>query len=123
MINAIMKMNEITMRDVNLLFNVEKFAKKFSKMCIAFFIDFFFEYDQIDLTKRCKNLTTFMIFLKLLRFTRLSQKAINFVTQFVRIVIKILKNHFEIRCKSFLNDIDVKKFKFRYDDREIISYI
>ena len=45
MINVAMNMNEVIIRDVNLLFNVEKFSKEFANMCIAFVIDFFFEYD------------------------------------------------------------------------------
>ena len=45
MINAAMNMNEIIIRDVNLPFNVEKFLKKFAKMCVVFLINFFFEYD------------------------------------------------------------------------------
>ena len=38
-------MNEIIIRNVNLSFNVEKLLKKFTKMCVIFLIDFFFEYD------------------------------------------------------------------------------
>ena len=45
MINAIMNMNEIIIRDVNLSFNVEKFSKKFINMLITFLIDFFLNYD------------------------------------------------------------------------------
>ena len=45
MINTAMNMNEIIIRDVNLLFNVKEFLKEFAKMCVAFLIDFFSEYD------------------------------------------------------------------------------
>ena len=45
MINAIMNINEIIIRDVNLSFNVEKFLKKFINMLIASLIDFFFDYN------------------------------------------------------------------------------
>ena len=45
MINAIMNMNEIIIRDVNLSFNVEKFLKKFASMLITSLIDFFFDYN------------------------------------------------------------------------------
>ena len=45
MINAIMNMNEIIIRDVNLLFNVEKFLKKFANMLITSLINFFSNYD------------------------------------------------------------------------------
>jgi len=55
-----------------------------------------------------------MTSLKLLQQTTLSQDVINFVAQFVRIIIKILKNLLEI-CRSFLDDIEVKKSKTIYD--------
>ena len=45
MINAIMNMNEIIIRDVNLSFNVEKFLKKFANMLITSLINFFSDYD------------------------------------------------------------------------------
>ena len=45
MINAIMNMNEMTIRDVNLFFNVEKFLKEFANMLITSLIDFFSDYD------------------------------------------------------------------------------
>ena len=45
MINAIMNMNEMIIRDVNLSFNVEKFLKEFVNMLIMSLIDFFSDYD------------------------------------------------------------------------------
>ena len=86
-------MNEIIIRDVNLSFNVEEFSKKFTKMYVAFLIDFFFKYDQVILTEKSRDLTMFMIFLNLFRMTRLLQNAINSMTQFVRIIIEIFKKH------------------------------
>jgi len=50
----------------------------------------------------------------------LSQDVINFVAQFVRIIIKILKNFLDI-CRFFLNDIEVKESKTIYDNAEITS--
>ena len=79
MINAIMNMNEMIIRDVNLSFNVEKFSKKFADMLITSLINFFFNYDQITFVKKCQNLTIFMISLELLRMIRLSQKIINLI--------------------------------------------
>ena len=77
MINAIMNMNEIIIRDVNLSFNVEKFLKKFINMLITSLINFFFDYDQIMFAEKCQDLTTFMISFKLLKMIKLSQKIIN----------------------------------------------
>ena len=77
MINAIMNMNEMTIRDVNLFFNIEKFSKEFANMLVTSLIDFFSDYDQITLAEKCRNLTAFMIPLEFLRMTKLSQKVIN----------------------------------------------
>jgi len=63
-----------------------------------------------------------MTSLRLLRQTTLSQDVINFVAQFVRIIIKILKNLLEI-CRSFLDDIEVKKSKTIYDNAKIASKV
>jgi len=52
----------------------------------------------------------------------LSQDIINFVVQFVKIIIKILKNLLKI-CRSFLNDIEVKKSKTIYDNAKIASEV
>ena len=122
MINAAMNMNKIIIRDINLLSNVNEFFKEFVDMIMIFLIDLFSEYDQIMLTKIYQDLTMFMTSLKLLRQTMLSQDVINFVAQFVKIIIKILKNLLEI-CKSFLNNIEVKKSKTIYDNAKIISEV
>ena len=62
MINIAMNMNKIIIRDVNLSFNVEKFLKEFAKICIVFLINFFFEYNQVILIKKSRDLTAFIIF-------------------------------------------------------------
>ena len=89
MINAIMNMNEVIIRDVNLSFNIKKFSKKFVNMLITSLINFFFDYDQVMFVEKCRDLTTFMIFLELLKMIKLLQKIINSIAQFVRMIIKI----------------------------------
>ena len=84
-----MNMNKMIIRDANLSFNVEKFSKEFANMLITSLIDFFFDYDQITLAEKCRNLTTFMTSLKLLKMIKLSQKIINSIAQFVKMIIKI----------------------------------
>ena len=79
MINAIMNMNEMIIRDVNLLFNVEKFLKEFADMLIASLINFFSDYDQITFIKKYRNLTVFIISLELLKMIKFSQKIINLI--------------------------------------------
>ena len=84
-----MNMNEIIIRDVNLSLNVKKFSKEFADMLITSLINFFFDYDQVMLVEKCRNLTTFMISLELLKMIKLFQKVINLITQFVKMIIKI----------------------------------
>ncbi len=122
MINAAMNMNKIIIRDVNLLSDVNEFFKEFVDMIMISLIDLFSEYDQITLTKIYWDLTMFMTSLRLLRQTTLSQDVINFVAQFVKVIIKILKNLIEI-CRSFLDDMKVKKSKTIYDKAKIASEV
>ena len=89
MINAIMNMNEIIIRNVNLSLNVKKFSKEFADMLITSLINFFFDYDQMMLVEKCRDLTTFMISLEFLKMIKLSQKIINSIAQFVKMIIKI----------------------------------
>ena len=65
MINVAMNINEVIIRDVNLSLNIEEFSKEFAKMCIVFLIDFFFEYDQMILIEKSRDLIVFMIFFNL----------------------------------------------------------
>ena len=119
MINAAMNMNEVIIRDANLSFNVEKFSKEFVKLCVAFLIDFFFEYNQVILIEKSRNLTAFITFLSLFWMTRLSQSAINSMTKFVQIVIEIFKKHIiTSRCWSFVDDINVKDSRSNYNKKK-----
>ena len=119
MINIAMSMNEVIIRDANLLFNVEKFSKEFTRMCVAFLIDFFSEYDQIILIEKSRDLTALMTFLNLFRITRLSQSAINSMTQFVQIIIEIFRKHIVTsRCWSFVDDKNVGNSRSNYDKKK-----
>ena len=53
-------------------------------------IDFFFDYNQITFVEKSRNSITFMISLKLLKIIKFSQKIINLIIQFVKILIEIL---------------------------------
>ena len=77
MINAIININKMIIRDINLSFNIEKFLKKFANMLITLLINFFFDYNQITFTKKCRNLTIFMISFKFLKMIKFLQKIIN----------------------------------------------
>ena len=60
-----MNINEIIIRNINLSFNVEELLKEFATMCVVFLINFFFQYDQMILIQKFRNLTAFTIFLNL----------------------------------------------------------
>ena len=109
LVNAVMNINQIIIRDANMSSIVDEFAEKFARMTITSLIDFFSEYDQIALNEKSRNLTAFMTSLELLRQITLSQRATNFVAQFVKVVIKVLKNHIPTKCRPFVNDIGVKE--------------
>ena len=79
MINAIINMNEVIIRDVNLSFNIKKFFKEFTDMLITSLINFFFDYDQMMLVEKCRDLTTFMTFLEFLKMIKFSQKIVNLI--------------------------------------------
>ena len=105
-------------------FNVEEFSKEFVKMCVMFLINFFFEYNQVILIEKSRDLIVFIIFLNLFRMTRFSQNAINSITQFVRVIIEIFRKHIVIsRCWSFVDDINVKDLYSNYDEKEILFEI
>jgi hypothetical protein len=56
-------------------------------------------------------MTTFMTFIEFYQMTTLSQKVINFVVQFCRIVTKILEKHIFRTNRQFVNDFEVKEAK------------
>ena len=59
MINAIMYINKIIMKNINIFLNVKEFAEKFAEMTVQSLIDLYFKYDQIPLEERSRNLTVF----------------------------------------------------------------
>ncbi|KAF8865669.1 hypothetical protein BDZ45DRAFT_580191, partial [Acephala macrosclerotiorum] len=123
LINAIIKMNSIILKDVNILFFVDEFFKKFIEYFYTFLIDFFSKYDQFILNDRNKNMIIFMILLKLLRITILFQRIINFIIQFVRVIITILKDVFFRIAIPFLNNVKIKKFYTNYDNKLVLLKI
>jgi hypothetical protein len=64
-----------------------------------------------------------MTFIKLLRMTILSMRAINSVAQFIRIVMKILIDYILEVARSFLDDIEIKNSKTKYNNEEVASSI
>ena len=61
-------------------------------------------------------MTNFQISMNLFRMTILSQNVINFVVQFMKIIIRILMNHVSHAIMFFLNDMKVKKSKNNFEN-------
>jgi hypothetical protein len=123
LINAIIKMNRVTVKNANLLSSIDEFFENFADCAITSLIDLFSKYDQVELNRQSRDLIAFMTSIELLRMTILSMRIINFVTQFVRIVIKILIDHILDVARSFLDDIEIKNSKTKYDNEKIASSI
>jgi hypothetical protein len=71
LVNAAIKINRIIIRDVNMLPSVNEFAEKFSGYVIISLINFFSEYDQVELNLLSRDIITFIIPLRLLKMTTL----------------------------------------------------
>jgi hypothetical protein len=123
LINAIIEMNRRSMRNANLFSSIDEFFKNFADCAVASFIDLFSEYNQIDLNRQSRDLIAFITSIKLLRMIILLMRAINSVAQFVRIIMKILIDHIFDVARSFLNDIEIKNSKTKYDNKEVTSSI
>jgi hypothetical protein len=72
LINAVMKINRVIIKNTNMPPSVNKFAKKFFKCAITSLINFFFKYDQIELNFLNRDITAFMTPLRLFKMTTLS---------------------------------------------------
>ena len=88
---------------------------------MIFFVNLFFDYDQIFLIKTFQNLIVFQISIDLMRMIILFQKIINFVTQFVKIIIWILINHIS-RVTFFFDDISVKELQNIFENYKKILF-
>jgi hypothetical protein len=119
LINAIIKMNRVTIRNANLSSSIDEFFENFADCAVASFIDLFSKYDQIELNRQSRDLIAFMTSIKLLRITILLMRAINSVAQFVRIIMKILIDYILDVARSFLDDIEIKSSKIKYDNEEV----
>ena len=74
------------------------------------------------LVEKCRDLTTFMIFLEFLKMIKLFQRIINSIAQFVKIIIEIFWKHIvAFRYWFFVNDINVDKSRSNYDNKKAFS--
>ncbi len=61
LINGMIKMNAVTIRDANVPLSVDEFSEEFAGCKIASLIDFFSGYDQMELDERCRDMIAMMI--------------------------------------------------------------
>ena len=99
--------------------DADEFVEEFSGMAVASLIDLFSGYDQITLDEKDRDMTAIHTPLRLLHQTTLLQGASNSVTQFVRIISKILKPISPNAVRVFLDDIGVKGPKTKYNRTKI----
>ncbi len=72
LINIIIEINRVIVRDANLPPFIDEFFKEFVGYVIVFLIDFFSSYNQIELNKKSRDLTTFHTPIGLLKMITLS---------------------------------------------------
>lgn len=79
LINIVVKLNRVTLRDTNLPLSVDVFSKEFENWAISSLIDFFSGYNQVELDKKSLDLTAFMTPLVLMQMSTLLQTTTNLV--------------------------------------------
>jgi hypothetical protein len=106
-----------------LFFAIDEFFEKFADCVIVSLVNLFFEYDQLSLIEKCRDMIVFMTSFDLMRMTTIFMKAINSVTQFVRMINKIIADHVFHHALSFVNDIEIKELKTTYNNEFILYEI
>ncbi len=79
LINVVLKMNRVIIQNANLLFTIDEFSEEFADYAIVSLVNLFFEYDQLSLIEKCRDMIAFMTSFNLMRMTTIFMKAINFV--------------------------------------------
>jgi len=82
-----------------------------------------FEYIQIKLNKKSCDITGFMTVLDLLQHYTFIQEEINFIAQFCRAMIQILKDLIFNVCHMFLNNIAVKGSQTDYNNEKVLMRV
>ncbi len=67
LINTVMHINKVTIKDVNISSNIEQFVKEFTDLQAVSLVNMQSEYNQIKLNKKSCNITGFMTVLDLLQ--------------------------------------------------------
>ncbi len=123
LINAVMHINKVTIKDVNISLNIEQFVKEFINLQAVSLVNMQSEYNQIELNKRSRNITGFMTVLDLLWHYTFIQEEINFVAQFCRAMVQILEDLISNVCCMFLNNIAVKGPQTDYNSEKVLMRV
>jgi hypothetical protein len=123
LINVVLKMNRVIIRDANLSSAINEFSEKFADCAIVSLVNLFFEYDTLSLIEKCRDMIVFMTSLDLMRMITIFMSAINSMIQFVRMINKIIVDHVFHHELLFVNDIKVKESKITYNNEFIFSEI
>jgi len=67
LINAVMYINKVTIKDVNISSNIKQFVKEFADLQAVSLVNMQSEYNQIKLDKKSCDITGFMTVLNLLQ--------------------------------------------------------
>jgi len=67
LINAVMYINKVIIKDINISLNIKQFVKEFTNLQAVSFVNMQSEYNQIKLNKRSCNIMGFMTVLNLLQ--------------------------------------------------------
>jgi len=118
-----MYINKVTIKDVNISSNIEQFVKEFVGLQAVSFVNMQSEYNQIELDKKSCNITGFMTVLNLLQHCTFIQEEINFIAQFCRAMIQILKDLIFNVCAMFLNNIAVKGPQTNYNSKKVLMKV
>jgi hypothetical protein len=82
-------------------------------------LDFFSGYDQVELHPDSRDITAFYTPLGLVRQCTLPMGTTNSVAEFVRVMMKICRDHVPTRCLPYLDDVCIKGPKSEYNSEEI----
>ena len=110
------------LKDANLSSSADEFSEEFSGMMVAFSLDLFSGYDQIELHPESRDLMAFHTFIGLLWMWTVSQEWINAVQVFMHVMKWILADILK-DCDIFLDDISVKGPISRYDEKKVLSEV
>jgi hypothetical protein len=107
-INSAVHMNRVTIRDALIPPNVDEFAEDVAGRPLVSLVDIFSGYDNITLHEESRDMTAVQTPLGLLRQTTLLQGATNSPAQFIRVVLRILKDHLPEKASPYVDNIVVK---------------